>query len=189
MKQTISTSLGTKLRHRRKLLGLTLSAAAKAAGCSESMVSKIETDRVNPSLTMLRRLAAALDINVAKLFADAPVEGVVSRDGERPRIDTDALRWGDKVSLERLIPYHDGTLLQANIHIIEPGGASDGLITHVGEEMGYLLEGLLELSVDGRDHLIQLGDSFHFNSELPHGYRNPGTVVAKVLWVNTPPTF
>jgi quercetin dioxygenase-like cupin family protein len=55
--------------------------------------------------------------------------------------------------------------------------------------MLYLLEGLLELSVDGRDHLIQLGDSFHFNSELPHGYRNPGTVVAKVLWVNTPPTF
>jgi transcriptional regulator with XRE-family HTH domain len=149
LKQPISASLGAKLRHRRKLLGLTLSAVAKAAGCSESMVSKIETDRVNPSLTMLRRLTAALDINVAKLFTDAPVEGVVSRYGERPRIDTDALRRGDQVSLERLVPYHDGALLQANIHIIGPGGSSDGQITHVGEEMGYLLEGQLELAVDG----------------------------------------
>lgn len=185
----MSTRLGTKLRHRRKVLGLTLSTVAKTAGCSESMVSKIETDRVNPSLTMLRRLAAALEINVAKLFADAPIEGVVSRHGERPLIDTDALRRGDQVSLERLIPYHDGALLQANIHIIGPGGASDGQITHVGEEMGYLLEGQLELSVGDRTYLIQPGDSFHFNSDLPHGYRNPGAVVAKVLWVNTPPTF
>jgi transcriptional regulator with XRE-family HTH domain len=189
LKQTTSASLGTKLRHRRKLLGFTLSTVAKAADCSESMVSKIETDRVNPSLTMLRRLAAALDINVAKLFADAPVEGVVSHNGERPLIDTDVLRRGDQVSLERLIPYHDGTLLQANIHIVGPGGSSDGQITHVGEEMGYLLEGQLELSVDGRKYSIQPGDSFHFSSELSHGYSNPGAVVAKVLWVNTPPTF
>jgi uncharacterized cupin superfamily protein len=36
-------------------------------------------------------------------------------------------------------------LLQGNIHIIEPGVASDGLIEHHGEEMGYVLEGELEL--------------------------------------------
>jgi len=189
VKQPISNSLGTKLRHRRKLLGLTLSAVAKAAGCSESMVSKIETDQVNPSLTMLRRLAAALDMNIATLFTNSPVEGVVSRRGERPLIDTDALRRGDQVSLERLIPYHDAALLQANIHIIGPGGASDGQITHVGEEMGYLLEGKLELTVDNHIYLIQPGDSFYFSSDLPHGYRNPGSVAARLLWVNTPPTF
>jgi len=185
----MSSSIGPKLRHRRKLLGLTLSQVASSANCSESMLSKIETDSVNPSLTTLRRLASALDINIAKLFADAPMEGVVSRKADRPRIDTDALRQGDGICLERLLPYHDGTLLQANIHIVQPGGSSDGFITHLGEEMGYVLEGELELSVDGKDYLVQAGDSFHFRSELPHGYRNPGNAVARILWVNTPPTF
>jgi uncharacterized cupin superfamily protein len=33
------------------------------------------------------------------------------------------------------------------------------------------------------------GDSFSFPSHLTHTYRNPGTNVARVLWVNTPPTF
>jgi hypothetical protein len=23
----------------------------------------------------------------------------------------------------------------------------------------------------------------------PHSYRNPGDVIARVLWINTPPTF
>lgn len=189
MHPTHSTTLGGRLRHRRKLMGLTLSAVARAAGCSESMISKIETDSVSPSLTMLRRVATALDTNVAKLFAETPSQGIVSREGERPRIDTDTLRRGDAISLERLIPYHDGTLLQANIHIVGPGGCSDGLITHVGEEMGYILAGVLELTVDGRAYLLNPGDSFHFASDLPHGYRNPGAAETRVLWVNTPPTF
>lgn len=170
-------------------MGQTLSAVARSAGCSESMVSKIETDRVNPSLTLLRRIAAALDINVAMLFSDGQSGGVVSRRGERPVIDTDRLRRGDQVALERLAPHHDGALLQANIHIVGPGGSSDGLISHVGQEVGYLLEGVLDLTVGDRRYRLRAGDSFHFASEIPHGYSNPGPEVARVLWVNTPPTF
>ncbi len=170
-------------------MGHTLSYVAKSAGCSESMVSKIETDSVNPSLTLLRRIASALDINVAMLFSGGETEGVVSRAGERPVIDTDRLRRGDQVALERLAPHRDGTLLQANIHIVAAGGSSDGKISHVGQEMGYLLEGILDLTVGDRTYRLNTGDSFHFGSEIPHGYNNPGNTVARVLWVNTPPTF
>lgn len=181
--------LGARLRHFRKIRGLTLKEVAAKVGCSESMISKIETMRVTPSLHMLRRLTEALDINIAMLFADGASDGVVSRQGQRPRVETDSLRSGPGVSLERLVPYHPTSLLQANIHIIAPGGSSDGLISHVGEEMGYLLEGLVELEVDGRKFVIRPGDSFYFRSELPHGYRNLGTTEASILWVNTPPTF
>lgn len=187
--KTASNSLGAKLRHRRKLRGLTLSEVAARAECSESMVSKIESNRVNPSLTMLRRLAAALEINPSTLFDDSVQEGVVSRAGQRPVMDTDALRKGDGVGWERLIPYDDGCLLQANVHIVAAGGGSDGQISHVGEEMGYLLDGTLELEVDGEIYHLHPGDSFYFNSERPHSYRNTGEDEARVLWVNTPPTF
>lgn len=166
-----------------------MSELAQMAGCSESMLSKIETMRVTPSLTLLRRIAGALGLNVATLFDEVGGHSIVSRRGQRPRLDDDALRRGDGVILERLMPYTDKTMLQANVHIVLPGGASDGLITHLGEEMGYLLEGRLELIVDGEVYLLEPGDSFHFHSELPHGYRNPGDSVARVLWVNTPPTF
>lgn len=181
--------IGSTLRYQRKLRGMTLSDLARAAACSESMVSKIETASVNPSLTMLSRLAAALDLNVSVFFAEGAEGDVVMRAGTRPRLDADALRRGDGVALERLVPHAEGVMLQANIHIVAPGGQSDGLISHVGEEMGYLIAGQLELEVDGRRFLLAPGDSFHFASDLPHGYRNPGAVEARVLWVNTPPTF
>jgi uncharacterized cupin superfamily protein len=91
--------------------------------------------------------------------------------------------------LERLIPQTRNALLQVNIHQVEPGGGSHGLISHVGEEMGYVLEGMLDLTVGEQNRRLFAGDSFFFPSEQPHGYANPGVTVARILWVNTPPTF
>jgi len=80
-------------------------------------------------------------------------------------------------------------MLQCNIHIIEPGGASDGQIEHEGEELGYILDGQLELTVENDTYVLNPGDSFHFDSRRPHGYRNATAESARVFWVNTPPTF
>ena len=82
-----------------------------------------------------------------------------------------------------------GGLLQANIHIVSPGEASDGQIEHVGEEVGYVLEGTLELTLGDMSYTVGVGDAFTFPSSVPHGYRNAGTGVARVLWVNSPATF
>lgn len=181
--------LGGKLRTRRRGLDLTLRQVAEQAKCSESMICKIETGKVNPSLTLLRRLAETLSINVAALFDESGPAEVVQRAGYRPRLDNDVLRQGDGVVLERLVPHAAKNALQANIHIIGVGGASDGLITHAGEEVGYVLEGEVELTVGEERWHLRAGDSFHFRSEQAHGYRNLGRTTAQILWVNTPPTF
>jgi uncharacterized cupin superfamily protein len=101
----------------------------------------------------------------------------------------DPLRKGNGVTIERLIPYSVHHLLQGNIHIIDPGGGSDGTVQHPGEELGYVLEGTIELVLDGSTFLLGEGDSFTFRSERAHGYRNVGPGRARILFVNTPPTF
>ncbi len=186
---TRAAHVGVTLRLRRRGLDLTLDQVASRAGCSESMLCKIETGKVNPSITLLRRLAQALQVNIAALFDDAFMPGIVQRAGQRPRLNDGNLRHGDGVMLERLVPHAQGITLQADIHEIAPGGASDGLITHQGEEMGYVLDGIVELIVDSQRWRLEPGDSFHFRSERPHGYRNLGDRTARILWVNTPPTF
>lgn len=57
------------------------------------------------------------------------------RQGERP-----VIRAGSS-ALERVLMIERGGLLQANFHIVEPGGASDGRIVLIGEEVGYILDG------------------------------------------------
>jgi uncharacterized cupin superfamily protein len=104
-------------------------------------------------------------------------------------VETDQIRRGEGVQLEALIPNASGHLLSGYINHIEPGGGSDGVIQHEGEEFGYVLEGQIELSVGGRRYRIGEGDSFHFRSERAHSYRNVGKKKARILWLNTPPTF
>ena len=60
--------IGLKLRHARLTKGLNLKQVATAIGCSESFLSKLENDRVRPSLAVLHRLVDVLEINVTALF-------------------------------------------------------------------------------------------------------------------------
>lgn len=182
--------IGPRLKHLRKLRGLNLRDVGRDVGCSEGYLSKIENNKAAPSLAVLHRLAAVLDTNLAYLFdtGEAGAE-VVGRAGQRPIVELDPLRQGRGIRIERVIPYAERHLLQCNIHIIEPGGTSDGQIEHEGEEVGYILEGQLELVVEDKVYALNLGDSFHFASHRPHGYRNVGATRCRVLWVNTPPTF
>jgi transcriptional regulator with XRE-family HTH domain len=188
--QIASARLGIRLKLARQLKGLTLREVADSAGCSDSLLSKIENGKASPSLPMLHRLAEALETNIGWMFEETDSEeGIVFRAGARPIIALDPLRQGEGISLERVIPHSAGHLLQCNIHHIEEGGESAGTIQHAGEEVGYILAGNIELTVDDRVFQLHPGDTFVFRSELPHGYRNVGTGPARIFWVNTPPTF
>jgi transcriptional regulator with XRE-family HTH domain len=182
-------SIGGKLRHLRRLNRLTLRDVAAAVDCSESMLSKIETDRASPSLQLLHRLAEALGTTVQALFSDTEQPTLtVYRDGQRPLLKFRARSSdGSSVQFERMIPHAEGRTLNANVHVVPPGCGSDGILRHRGEEVGYVLEGQIELIVDGVGVLVSQGGSFFFNSALPHSYRNVGATTARIIWVNTPP--
>lgn len=183
--------LGTRLKHRRLLLGLTMKELARQGGCSESLISKIENGKAAPSLVMLHNLAVALDTNVGALLdSDEKPIDIVNRASTRSVVTLgQSADRTDSIQIERLIPHADGRLLQADIYIVKPGCGSESAMRHVGEEMGYVLNGTLELHVDNEKHLLRKGDSFIFRSERSHGYFNSGKKTAYVLWVNTPATF
>ena len=194
--EAVPTKSGNRMkcrsRHARLAQRLTLRELADRINCSVSFLSKVENDHIKPSFAMLHRLVRALDINVASLFSeDQNDAGPVSvfQEGSRPVIQLDSRGQKGGVKLERLVPAALSPLLEANIHEVAPGAGSRGFISHRGEEMGYILQGQLELTVDKKSVLLKTGDVFFFSSERPHGYVNPGKIVTRVLWVNTPPSF
>lgn len=185
------SDLGMRLRHARLAQEITLKQLALKVGCSESLLSKLENEVASPSLAMLHRLASALETSISDLMAESWVaaDSPVMKAEQRVRKRFVQRNKKGGIELESLTQHHKGGLLQGNIHIIEPGVASDGQIEHHGEEMGYVLEGEIVLQLGEQTWTLSTGDSFYFPSNLPHGYHNSGTSVAKVLWVNTPVTF
>ncbi|RYB01976.1 cupin domain-containing protein [Lichenibacterium ramalinae] len=178
--------LSTRLRLARHMRGMTLKVLADAAGCSESLLSKIENSKAYPSLPMLNRLVQVLGIGMGWMFEDRDGrDPVIARAGQRSAAALEAA--GRRITVEVVIPDSGEHLLQCNILHVEAGASSPGEQQHAGEEAGYLLDGRLELTIAGRAHQLSAGDAFAFRSDQPHSFRNTGPTRASIFWVSTPP--
>ncbi|MFN7454144.1 MAG: helix-turn-helix domain-containing protein [Pseudobdellovibrionaceae bacterium] len=62
-------SLGERLVYLRERRHLTQQELAKAAGVSQSTIAHIESNKKDPSISTLKKLASALDIHIAVLFS------------------------------------------------------------------------------------------------------------------------
>ena len=182
--------LGEQLRHRRKLLGLPLQQIASTCGISVSLLSQIERGLRSISLRTLEALARALELPLETLVGntqhsqgEGAADGSVVRAGKHRRIDL-----GDKgIHKENLTPPAASGAVEIYRAVIEPGGSTgDALFfTYKGEQVGYVIDGQLELFV--QDRLLQLltGDSFCYDGSTPRRWRNPGPSSTVVLWAIT----
>lgn len=183
--------IGVKLKHARLLRCMSMREVADAAGCSEGFISKIENGKAQPSLAMLAKLVAVVGADLAEMFA--PQEESYSEQVKIVRANAAANFVADNkspargITMVRLSASDHGALLQSTIHIVPPGSKTDSDFTHEGEEVGYILDGELKFTVDGKTYDLGTGDAIYYPSHLEHGYENVGEVTARILWSNTPP--
>ena len=67
--QAICARVARLLRQERERQGLSMNLVAERAGLSQQMVSYVEREMRNPTLETLLRMAAALEIDLAKILA------------------------------------------------------------------------------------------------------------------------
>lgn len=175
--------VGAILRRARQDLGMSLQTLAALSGVSAGMLSQVERDLANPSLRVLANIRAALGLPVSALFEEAadrdhPREpDFVRRASQRPRLD---LGYLSKELLSTGTPYN----LQVMILHIPPGSSSgDKPMRYPAEKAGLVLEGEFLLKVGEEEALLKEGDSFVFDSSIPHSFSNPGSGLSKVLWI------
>jgi len=183
---TEEAELGNEIRSRRQATGISLREFAAATGVSSSYISSVERGISRPSLATLQRIAATLGTNIAAMLGDVapdPAALVVRRSRRRRvRLATPGIRMEQLASQERV--------LEPTYVTIAPGAGIDEPYQHEGEEFVYILAGQFELTIEERDtHVLEEGDAITFESRLPHRWRNPGNDEARLIWVNTPPTF
>src|SRR3954453_16510266 len=109
-----ASKVGGRLRATRERQGISLRELARRIGVSPSLVSQIELDRVNPSVSTLYALVTELGVTMSDVFADesptaprvvrekAEHDGLVATPEMRSVLNlASGIRW------ERLTPHSD----------------------------------------------------------------------------------
>jgi len=179
--------VGERLRAIRRLRRSTLKTVADRAGLSESFLSQVERGRANASVGSLKRIAAALGVNVADLFEPNGSAGRprVLRREARPNLAFGTL--GRKFMLTPR-PLEN---LQVIVGELDAGGSTgDEPYTHGdSEELLVVLEGVLSLQLGSEMYELSTGDSIDYRSSIPHRLVNIGGDPAEVMWIISPPSY
>ena len=180
--------VGVRLQTIRKLKGLSQRELAKRAGVTNSTISMIEKNSVSPSISSLKKVLGGIPMSLVEFFSpdfeqDSDTQ-VVYKASELIDISDGAvsMKLVGKAHPSRAIAFLDETY---------PPGADTGLdmLAHQGEETGMLVEGQLELTVNGQTYVLETGDSYYFESSKPHRFRNPFDAPARLISATTPANF
>jgi len=175
-------ALGVRLRQLRTKKGVSLATVANSAGISTGFLSALERSQMSASVGTLRELARYYKTNILDFYNTREPNSHVVRPRARkvleagPGVRMELLAWGNKV-------------MEPHLFRVAPGAGSGDSYTHVGEEFLFVLKGELQIFLRGEEYRIKSGDSFYFESAVPHKWMNPGRTETCLLWVNTPPTF
>jgi transcriptional regulator with XRE-family HTH domain len=157
------------VRALRRERGLTLKGLGQLAGLSHPFLSQVERGLARPSVGSVERIAAALDVSVARLWV--------------PPRQSEAVQ---------LIRGDEGTKVEERIRELpgEPGAPAlrewtsrdrrwpDAHDIHTGEVAIYVARGALEVEVAGAVYALDEGDTLRFDGASPYRLRrtgNPGT--------------
>ncbi|MEX2011987.1 MAG: cupin domain-containing protein [Chloroflexota bacterium] len=178
--------LGSRIRALRQGRRMTLRALSARAGVTESFLSQVEREVTSPSIASVQRIAHALDLSIAQLFAEEPSPGRVVRREARRRVATPGLK-----AVDEFLTTNMAGKLQVIMSTIQPGGGTgEEPYTHDSdEEVVIVLEGVLDLWVGDEHYALREGDAIAFQPRLPHWNVNEGTEPAIVLFCVTPPSF
>jgi len=184
---TEQPNLGARIKDLRIKRGWSQKELAKMVGVSPSTISQVEANIIYPSLPALFKMAEVLSVSIGSIFQQAvdlrkrfifpPAEATDINFPNMP-----------KASLEgRLLtpPDFDSTIEPYLIEIMPKQELLSHFFIHKGDEMGYLLSGKLRVTLGNATYTIRAGDTICLTSEMPSYWRNPGTNVAKLLWIKS----
>ena len=173
--------IGMKLRSLRTQKRLTLSRLAAETGLSTALLSKLETDRMVPTLHTLATISRVYGVGMSYFFSE-PAKHMLSIT-RKAHLDGNS-REVESVKTTPLNAVTEGTRLVARM-IEFPAGvvscATDSC--REGSALVYVLEGKLQLDAGGIQEVLETGDCACMESEMTLAWSAAGKHRCRILAV------
>lgn len=169
--ENIYKHIATTLKDLRQKKGWSLDRTALATGVSKAMLGQIEREESSPTIATLWKIATGFDTSFSSFIEEINTVSnqAVYRSGQVQTIHPD----DKKIRVLPLFPFDAKLNFELFVIELEPGcnhlspPHKDGVIEHV-----VVIEGSMELLVDGAWRVLSNGEGIRFNANQPHGYRN-----------------
>lgn len=163
--------IAERLRGLREVLELSAEEVATSCEVSVEEYRLAESGEADISVSLLQRIAREYKISLDALMFD-----------EEPKMSSYFLtRAGMGVSIERTKAYKYQSLAsgfmnrKADPFIVtvepKPDDTPMHFNSHGGQEFNMVISGRLLLNINGKELILNQGDSIYFDSKLPHGMK------------------
>lgn len=186
MAEAIGKLLGRRIRRIRQEKGLTLKQIQARVGVSATHISEIERGKTSPTIKALEKIANALEVSSSHLIDLPPAarSDVQSAKDRKPIAMSDGL-----ILLEPLTNRFVNSEMSIFLATIAGSSQVEGVPGHRGEGFCYVLDGFLEVTVDGTPQVLRCGDTIHFKAARPHTIRNLTHEPVHTFWAVRPRLF
>ncbi|MFQ2262521.1 HTH-type transcriptional regulator PuuR [Aeromonas dhakensis] len=183
---TQAQSMGERLAATRRRLGLSQRRVAELSGLTHGAICMIEQDKVSPSVASLQKLLSVYELPLSRFFAE---EEVASTPSVVIRAEQLIELGSQGVSMKLVHNGNNRRQLGFMLETYAPGTDTGGQVTHLGEEVGTVLEGSVTLMVAGQTYQLSAGDSYVIDTGEPHSFSNPSGQVCRIVSAHTPANF
>ncbi|HDZ8878799.1 TPA: HTH-type transcriptional regulator PuuR [Aeromonas dhakensis] len=183
---TQAQSMGERLAATRRRLGLSQRRVAELSGLTHGAICMIEQDKVSPSVASLQKLLSVYELPLSRFFAE---EEVASTPSVVIRAEQLIELGSQGVSMKLVHNGNNRRQLGFMLETYAPGTDTGGQVTHLGEEVGTVLEGSVILTVAGQTYQLSAGDSYVIDTGEPHSFSNPSGQVCRIVSAHTPANF
>ena len=167
----INLTVAQNVKRIREAKKLTLEAAAQLTGVSRSMLAQIEKGDVNPTISILWRIAAGYKVSFSQLIDRHSDTAVVIPAGSIKTLVED----GGRFINSPIFPFEDSAGFE--IYRIEMlAGGSLAAEPHIAGTEEYITVFAGEVEIGAGEDVFHLRtfDSVRFKADVPHYYRNVG---------------
>lgn len=168
--QRLSDAIGQQVRGLRQRRNLTVSEAARLAGLSSGMLSKIENGSASPSLATLHALSRAFNVPMSSLFERFEEQHgcCYTKAGAGLIIETRGTRVGHQY---HLLGHGIGKDVSVAPYLIQMTDESEvfPVFQHEGVEFIHMIEGEVVYQHATRQYRLCPGDSLFFEANVAHG--------------------
>lgn len=183
------SKVGREIKDLRKASVMTLAELSQATGLSQGYLSQVERGLSSPSVKALHSISRALGVNISWFFPnpdgdDEDVSEYIVRKDRRRK-----LTFQSGITDELLSPNLSRGLELLRCTFAPHSDSGKETYEHRGEEAGVLIAGMLTLWLGEKRIQLATGDSFAFESTIPHRYANESDEEAVIIWVISPPSY